>query len=267
MRAGRFSNLEWGGRDASDAEGEEGADFGRSPRDDQFYLELADKAYRRGRFETALRYYSRALEFDPNRQEGWVGQVRMLLELGEVSEAKLWAEKGLDVYHDDAELLAATAVAWARLGAIEQAQAFSDAAMTSKGGSPFLWLARGEALLASRGSNHEYCFMKARSAAAGDWFVLLLVARLYARYGNPAQAHEWAKQSAEASSNQPFTWLVMGQIQKALRLDERAVTSFRQAIALDGSCREAHEELRQLGEPSGWRRWVRGLPAFLGFGR
>src|SRR5207249_4777794 len=81
-----------------------------------------------------LRYWSRALEFDPNVQTGWVGQVRMLIELGELEEARLWADKGLDVHRDDAELLAANAIATARLGDAAKALGFCDLALKKKGG-------------------------------------------------------------------------------------------------------------------------------------
>jgi tetratricopeptide (TPR) repeat protein len=186
----------------------------------------------------------------------------MLLELGELREAKLWAERGLDIHRDHAGLLASKAVACARAGELEAALVFCDAAMGGKEDSPFLWLARGEALLASRGANHEYCFMKARSAAGGDWFILLLVARLYAAYGDHARAYAWVKEAAELSPTHAFTWLVMGQIQKALGLEERAASSLEQASTLDESCRQAIEDLRQLNALSVWARLKLELPTF-----
>ena len=49
----------------------------------QHYLDQAEGAMRRGRYESALRYYGRALEQDRQRGEAWAGQARALLEMGQ----------------------------------------------------------------------------------------------------------------------------------------------------------------------------------------
>ena len=50
------------------------------------------------------------------------------------------------------ELLAAKAVALGRNGDLQEALAFSDASIEERGDTPYVWLARGDVLLARRGT-------------------------------------------------------------------------------------------------------------------
>src|SRR6185369_4736284 len=113
----------------------------------------------------ALRAFSKALEFNPHSIMAWSGQVRALIEMGEFSEAKLWADKALERFPDDPVLLAAKAVALARLGDTDAAMPFSDAAVEAHGDTPYVWLARGDVLLARQEKRADFCFDKAIALA------------------------------------------------------------------------------------------------------
>src|SRR5215831_17818972 len=101
----RFGNLEFG--DESEA-------YSHSQKalvkDEAYYLAEARSAFENGNFESALRLYSKVLEFNPQNAVAWASQVRMLIELGEYREAKLWADKALERFPHEPELLAAKAV-------------------------------------------------------------------------------------------------------------------------------------------------------------
>src|SRR5215213_4878430 len=101
----RFGNLEFGENPRA------GAEARAQNKDEAFYLREAGDFFETGRFEQALRSYAKALEQNPKSAAGWTGQVRMLIELGEYKEAKLWAEKALAMFPREGELLAAKAVA------------------------------------------------------------------------------------------------------------------------------------------------------------
>src|ERR1041385_3870181 len=116
----RFVNLEFGGE--SEDHQQQGL-----VKDEAYYSAQARAAFENGNFESALRLYSKILEFNPQNAAAWTGQVRMLIELGEFREAKLWADKALERFPNDPELLAAKAVALARSGNLQEALAFSDA--------------------------------------------------------------------------------------------------------------------------------------------
>src|SRR3977135_3448429 len=124
----RFVNLEFGGES-------EDQWFAQKPpvKDEAHYLAEARAAFGNGNFEAGLRLYSKVLEFNPLNAAAWTGQVRMLIELGEFREAKLWADKALERFPHEPELLAAKAVALGRSGELQEALAFSDAAIEERG--------------------------------------------------------------------------------------------------------------------------------------
>src|SRR5262249_31058252 len=109
-------------------------------RDEAYYLSEAHSAFENGEFEKALRLYSKVIEFNPQNTMAWTGQVKMLIELGEFQEAKLWADKALERFASCPELLAAKAVALARSGDLQGALAFSDASIEERGDTPYIWL-------------------------------------------------------------------------------------------------------------------------------
>src|SRR6266478_7508115 len=139
----RFENLEFGNESE-----------GQSPKQhsllkgEAYYLAEARAAFENADFELGLRLYSKVLEFNPENAGAWTGQVRMLIELGEFREAKLWADKALERFPHEPELLAAKAVALGRGGDLQGAMAFSDASIEERGDTPYIWLARADVLLA-----------------------------------------------------------------------------------------------------------------------
>src|SRR3989442_352829 len=146
----------------------------RVVKDEAYYFAEARTAFENGNFESALRLYSKVLEFNPLNAAAWTGQVRMLIEMGELREAKLWADKALERFPHEPELLAAKAVALGRSGDLQGALAFSDASIEERGDTPYIWLARGDVLLAREESRADYCFEKALLLAPRDWFVAWL---------------------------------------------------------------------------------------------
>ena len=139
----RFANLEF------DGESEDQWQPPKAPvKDEAYYRAEAQSAFENGNFESALRIYGKVLEFNPQNALAWAGQVRMLIELGEYREARLWADKALERFPREPELLASKAVALARSGDTQAALIFSDASIEERGDTPYVWLARGDVLLA-----------------------------------------------------------------------------------------------------------------------
>ena len=155
----RFNNLEFG-----DESQEHSPWQGALVKDESYYVSEARAAFENGEFEFALRLYSKVLEFNPQNIVAWAGQVRMLIELDEFKEARLWAEKALERFPHEPELLAAKAVALGREGDLEEALACSDAAVEQRGDTPYVWLARGDVLLARKEARADYCFDRPSSS-------------------------------------------------------------------------------------------------------
>jgi len=248
----RFGNLELGG------ESEDQSHQSRPlVKDETYYSSEAQAALENGQFEPALRLYSKVLEFNPQNVSAWAGQVRMLIELGEIREAKLWADKAIERFPREPELLASKAVALGRGGDLQGALLFSDAAIEEHGDTPYVWLARGDVLLAREEARADYCFEKALSLAPGDWFVRWLAARIRYYYKQFALALRLLQQALEANTGHFLLWLELGNCQHALGLVGPARNSFTQARQLNPQCRDAGLALVRL-EGTGFAALVRG---------
>jgi tetratricopeptide (TPR) repeat protein len=228
------------------------------------YLTQANGCYRLGRFEQALRLYTRCLREDAGTVEAWVGQVRMLVELGEFNEARLWSDKALEVFRGNGELLAAKAQSCARLKDFKAAYSCSDASLTSPGSSPWRWEARGEVLLAQGDSKCQRCFEKALVEPLADWFDRVVLARIYMYYGRMTNAIEHAREALAAEPGNSLIWLTLGSCQQALGLRKEAAVSYRRTLEVDPRCREARAALESLDSGSFlgylggiFRRWRR----------
>ena len=249
----RFGNLELGG------ESEELRPQKKAlVKDEAYYGAEARSAFENGDFELALRLYSKVLEFNPNEAEAWTGQVRMLIELGQFQEARLWADKALERFSRDAELLAAKAVALGRTGDLQGALAFSDSAIEERGDTPYVWLARGDVLLARKESRADYCFEKALLVAPRDWFVAWLGARVRYFYRQFALALKLLQQAVELNATHFLLWLEVGRCQQALGLVGAARHSYAQAKQLNPHYSEIGTALGQLSTAGVWSR-IRGL--------
>jgi tetratricopeptide (TPR) repeat protein len=249
----RFINLELGGESEDQSQEQQTA----LVKDEAYYLNEARAAFENGNFEQALRFYSKVLEFNPQNAAAWTAQVRMLIELCEFREARLWADKALERFPREPELLAAKAVALARGGDLQGALAFSDASIEERGDTPYVWLARGDVLLARAEHRADYCFEKALLLAPRDWFVAWLGARIRLYYRQFVLALNLLQQAIEWNAGHFLLWLECGQCQQALGLVGAAKHSFLQAQQLKPNCHETHLALLRLAQTGFWKR-VRG---------
>jgi len=253
----RFVNLEFGG-EQEDQPGQQR----ELVKDEAYYFAEAEAAFQSGNFESALRHYSKVLEFDPQKAAAWTGQVRMLIELGEFREAKLWADKALEKFPHEPELLAAKAVTLGRSGDLQAALAFSDASIEERGDTPYIWLARGDVLLARAESRADYCFDKALLLAPQDWFIAWLAGRIRYYYEQFALALKLVQRAVEWNAGHFLLWLELGRCQQALGLVVPARNSYTQAQQLNPRCAETRDALAQLAKVGFWTRlggWWRQL--------
>lgn len=222
----------------------------------------AEAAFGKGEFESALRWYGRVLEFNPNHAGAWAGQVKALIELGQFKEANVWADKALERYPEAPELLAAKAVALGRLGRPAEAMPFSDAALEKPGEIAWVWLARGDVLLSAGQKQVDACFDRAMRLAPGDWLVRWLAARIRAYWKQFALALKHVREAVSLAPDHAAAWVTMAECQMALGLADGARQSVDQALSLLPDHPPAIELLRGLDE-QGWvarvggtmRRW------------
>jgi len=231
----RFVNLELGGESEEQPQRRDQKEL---VKDEAYYLSEAHSAFENANFEQGLRLYSKVLEFNPQNVAAWSGQVRMLIELGEFREAKLWADKALERFPQDPELLASKAVALGRTGDLQGALAFSDASIEERGDTPYVWLARGDVLLARHELRADYCFEKALMLAPDNWFVPWLAARVRTYYKQFVLALKLLQRAIEMNSGHFVLWLQLGECQQMLGMIEPARLSFTQAQQLNPHAQE-----------------------------
>jgi tetratricopeptide (TPR) repeat protein len=249
----RFGNLEFGDTPNSDAQ--QHAQPG--VKDEAYYLREAVDLFEGGRFEQALRSYAKALEQNPKSAAAWTGQVRMLIELGEFREAKMWAEKALALFPREGELLAAKAVALARSGDGRSALAFSDASMEVETSTPYIWLARGDVLLARKEKRAAYCFEKALLLARDHWLWPWLASRVHMFYAQSAQALKFAQQALALDAARAIIWQQLGRCEAALGLSTKAQQSIERARELDRNCPDLDKLTVELSRETFFSRLLR----------
>jgi tetratricopeptide (TPR) repeat protein len=253
---GRFDKLEFGagGRPSP----EPGAPDPLT-RDAAHWMAKADEGRRTGFYETALKYYSRALEMDRSIMAGWAGQVQMLVELGEYPEAELWSRKGLELFPNNGELLAGLAQAHCRMGNLKEAHAACDGSLQQAGQSAYRWLVRGEIMVATRQETDRHCFDKAMELDA-DWLVPLEIARVELYYHRPSRALSRIRRALDLAADAPYVWYVQGVCQAELGLTGVARESFQRCLQLFPHHAAAEEQMRRL-QAQGWSplRFLRRL--------
>jgi len=252
----RFGNLEF-----NDLPHEQDQQQGAHPaalKDETHYLNEAQAAFERGDFEKGLRSFAKVLEHNPRNISAWAGQVRMLIELTEYREAKMWADKALESFPREPELLAAKGVALARLGDLKGALAYSDASIEERGDTPYVWLARGDIFLARSEKRAAFCFEKALEKARHHWFVCWLASRIHSFYQQCALGLKYAQEALEQDPTRPVVWLQLARCQLALGLAGPARNSLDHARELAPHLPQAEALMRELSETTFLARvWAR----------
>lgn len=259
--SGRFAKLEMQDRTQS-ATADSGQLLGTPVRTPQHDMVFAVEAWRSGQFETALQMYTRALRGDRSLIAAWTGQVQMLVELFEYPEARLWADKALELFKNNGDLLAGKAQACLRQGDHKQAVISSDLSLQSPGSSALRWRVRAEVMLRSAAPRARDCFEKSLAEPAADWFDRVLIARIYLHHRLPAAALPYAQVGVDMQPGLPYPWLILGHCQAALGLRDRAARSYESCRQLPGGQADAAAAIRtlqQTGPATRIGRWLRGL--------
>ncbi len=230
----------------------------RETTDSVSWAGRAGLSRRQGSYESALQFYSRALEDDKTYISGWVGQVQMLVMLDEYPEAEVWSRKAIELFPSEGDLLASRAQSLVRLKRKKEAFASADAAMSQRGQSAYRWSVRGELLLADRQRTDRHCFDKALQVD-DDWLAPTEIALIYLHYGQPSNALSRARVAVERDAGAVYAWYIQGVCQSELGLSVHARRSFEACIDLSPGFRDVDDQLRAIDQHGSlWKR-VRGL--------
>lgn len=221
---------------------------GEPVRDANYFYAEALRYWLAGDFELALRNYSRVLEQNNTVFDAWVGQVLMLIELGEYKEAVVWTDKALELFPEHPELLAVKAVACCRDAKLEKAIAYSDNSICKENITSRVWLARAEVLLNRKSSIAENCISKAISIA-GDMapVVKLEAARLLRKKGGYSAAIVYLNEVVKVFPKSALTLYELGCCQSKLGLSEAKAT-LEQSLRLRPDWDVAKSALAKCGK-------------------
>ncbi|MHB1001346.1 MAG: tetratricopeptide repeat protein [Armatimonadota bacterium] len=197
-------------------------------------------------YEHALSAYSRALQYDVNLEAAWLGQLRCLMELGELQEAEIWSKRALDRFPNSPQLLAARGVTEGRMGGSTAALRYVDAAFEAQGIMPYAWIARGEVLTSVNAVNAKACFSKAVEMAKSNWRIYAWIARSYMVHGCYHQALDYLKEAVRLDTNRHTCWYKMGRCYESLRQPEDARIAYRRALSISPSFMPAHDALLEI---------------------
>lgn len=243
----RFDKLEFGGP-SDDSRKPEVPDDRR--RDETHWMQQAEQNRRIGQYENALRLYSRALELNKSLVTGWLGQIQMLIQLGEPRQAEMWCRTGLGLFPGNAGLMAGRAQAFCRMGSLRQAHELSDGSLQQDGKLAYGWLVRGELMVSCKQAIDEHCFDNAQQLDP-DWLVPLEIALVYLHYHVPSKGLVRARRAVEQAPDCHYAWYVQGLCQEQLGFDSRARQSYERCTELCPRHHDAQLRLSQLGK-SDW---------------
>jgi len=247
----RFRWLEFG--DAPPSSPADARDGAPGP-DGRTLLDRAEDLFLNGRYEPALREFSRALAEDRHLDEAWAGQVRCHLAMRELAQARVWANKALEMRPRSPRVLSAAALVAARQGQGDEALRLSDLALELGRGMacPFLWLERAECLLrAGARQPAGDCLERVADLAGSDPDLAQRVGLTLLEAGAPELAWPQFQSALERRPERAWLWLLSARAARALQLEDRAV----QALALDPGMEEARTERMRLKTGPG-RTWL-----------
>jgi tetratricopeptide (TPR) repeat protein len=222
----RFDKLEF---NASEYDAAKSTEPARDEADARYWMGKADENRRQGLYENALKFYSRGLEEDKSLIGGWLGQVQMLIQLGEAREAEIWSRKALELFPSNGDLMAGRAQACCRLGESRDAYALNDGAIRQGGLSAYRWMVRGELMLAGKQDMESHCFDKAQQIDK-DWLVPMEIGLIYLHYGKPSKALNRVRRAVQAEPDQYHLWYLQGLCQMKSGFEQQAKQSFQRCL-------------------------------------
>ncbi len=232
-------------------DGDAPASAGTDEFDFDHYRTLADRARNHGEFEKALRLYGRALERDRTRAEGWLGQVRVLLEMGQAEEAETWLEQAARILGEVPGILALRSISAVRAGKLDDARAWSDRAMRAGDDDPEVWFARAEVVYAGGNikvarinldKGHERSPSADTARRAGE---------VALERDDTATAQRWFARAATEDPENPLIAMRLGVCLERMHEWDRARNEFERAILLSPDMKSARLALADL-DARGW---------------
>ncbi len=232
--------------------------------DQGHYVSEGDKYYYNGDYQKALRQYSRAMQVDQSSIDPWIGQVLCLVELKQFREANMWVLRALELFPEEARLIAVQGLVYALNGTIKRGLACSDYAISRPGASgAFVWALRGHVLSLADNSNAAFCFDKAMEVRQKeDWRTPMRIGLLLLQEKKWSRAAEFLQTAVQLNQRNGFLWKKLGLANEKMGLSGPALEAYQAATHLNVDDREAEGNIQRLTSTSLparlWRRLFNG---------
>ena len=241
-----------------------------SQADIESVLSRAQDSYFRGFYQDAIKYYAQVLARDRNRASAWLGQIRILVDVGEYDGAIYWADKAQEACGGDTIFSFAKALALAHAGQIDAAKTLINVPV-EKDEVPMLWLLRGEVLIRVKINFIQkiftpykgigrlgafFCFVKALSHDQHDAFINQRIGLAYMLTKDSDRAMEHLRLSLRSVGDNPLTLYGLAQCYRMKRDYDHALYYVKKAIAGNPGMDCAFELLEWLHGPG---RRMRGM--------
>ncbi|RME22126.1 MAG: tetratricopeptide repeat protein [Deltaproteobacteria bacterium] len=228
------------------------------------FVAQARKAQACGAFQAALRLYGRALEEDRFHVDAWLGQVQVLLDMGQPEEAATWMEQAARVVGEVPGLLALRALAASRRGALDEARQWSDRAMRDGADRADVWLARAAVVYsAGNGRIARVNLDKAHERDPGP-DTARRCAEVALDHGDLGAARTWLTRADRADPDNPLVALRLGVYHERQGDLAQARHHLERALQLEPRLEPARLALEDLDRRGPWarlraalRRWSR----------
>ncbi len=202
--------------------------------DHAYYQAEGDRLFALGSFEQALRVYSRAIQSEAAQVNPWVGQVLCLLMMGQAKESMVWVKRALELFPEEARVIALQGSTYAHQGMVQRGIGCSDAALAKNGSDPLVWVLRGEVLSMAENSNAQFCFEKAlEMRPSGDARIPMLMGQLLFKRRKWALAAEYLATAVGEAPRNEAAWVALGEAREKLGADEAAFMAFETALQLN----------------------------------
>lgn len=226
-KPGRFASLE-----TQTVESSSGRGKGAVVRDVSYYMKAGLERELDGDHESALKSYSAALGEDPLHIEAWTRQLWMLVYLDEPLEAEIWADKAMQYFPSDPDILSLKSLALWRIGSREEARELNDAALAAARDSANVWLARGAFQAVADGKSAGACFAHALRLHPVPGLANLRAGDLLLYEGKYAEAFPYCREATVRFPESSWAWYGYGRSLVKLGRSEQALVAFKRAYAL-----------------------------------
>lgn len=215
--------------------------------DANHYCREAEREFFAGNYRRALQLFSRAAQVEPTHLDAWTGQILALLAQNEKREATAWVRRAVELFPEQARIVALQGLVYAYHGMTSRGLQCSDFAMERGASDPWVWMLRGQVLALAQNPNAPFCMEKAMEARGSeDWRIPAYIGLFYLEQRVFPLAEKYLAMASSINSTEPGLWYRLGLAQMGLAKWEPARRSFETTLQLDPNFRPAVVELENL---------------------